>query len=291
MRIRHIHGQGIALPLQRAATVLHRHLITILLGMLCLLPVCANAKDTDIKFSQLEDIKRQHDMFKFLKLSKQNEEQWDEENPTKYFSNILAICKAITTSPDITYEEYQVLQELNRHALEKRAAKTAVERHLVIENQARVTESLMNIDGFVKRADPETWQKIRSQNATMILAFLKSINELIIPNFKPKEVSINVAPASDSGPIMAGMNPDAIANPSKRKIYEDSIRLNRERIQVNKEQFYLNRLLERYTPKVETYLINAYSMPPASFSELDSLLKVDGIDEVTRARILAAVAK
>jgi hypothetical protein len=65
--------------------------------------------------------------------------------------------------------------------------------------------------------------ELRLQQSETLAELLKRIRGEFLADYVPKEVYMNVAPPSGDGPSIAGMSPEAIADPVARDRYRDAI--------------------------------------------------------------------
>src|SRR5262249_32883350 len=91
-------------------------------------------------------------------------------------------------------------------------------------------------------------------------------------NFNPDDVPMmKVSPPKETG-LPAGTSPDSISNPQLRQQYERAITRNRQKAEAYNHQHRLRQIMEWFPQKAQTFLINAYSAPPANDAVLRVLL-------------------
>ena len=139
-------------------------------------------------------------------------------------------------------------------------------------------------------AESTEWPSTRRDAATRWLEALARVEAEIDESFDPEDVPVlNLVPAETALP--AGTAPEVVQDPRLRREYEQAIAENGVRITRYGQQTSLRRLLDRYRPVAEQYVVAAYARPPEAGAELRDLLERYVARPERRAALLAAVAQ
>jgi hypothetical protein len=95
----------------------------------------------------------------------------------------------------------------------------------------------------ILRAQDET-ASARETDVKALTGFLGAVRRELIPDFVARPVVANVSPPIGAGPRMAGMNPNAIADPVAREAYRAAILENSRNSVLNSRQVVLHDLQE-----------------------------------------------
>lgn len=114
--------------------------------------------------------------------------------------------------------------------------------------------------------------KDRIRYAALAKLFIGRLSKELIPNFKPKAVTANVIPPISSGPMMAGMNPDAIKDPVAREAYIKAREENSQNSVLNSRQHSLREWIHELNSVLTSFLKNTVVKYPAFKDEAEKIL-------------------
>jgi hypothetical protein len=101
----------------------------------------------------------------------------------------------------------------------------------------------------ILRAEDET-ASARAADVKALAGFLGAVRRELIADFVARPVVANVSPPIGSGPRMAGMNPNAIADPVAREAYRAAILENSRNAVLNSRQIVLKDLQADLSPPI-----------------------------------------
>lgn len=125
---------------------------------------------------------------------------------------------------------------------------------LIREEQAG-TENLFAMEELAKLliTDERVSLQERRVRVRLLSQFFGYIREEWVPDFKPLPVYANVSPPPGT-PGMAGMRPEAIADPIARAEYEEKIRQNHQNALMNRRQAALANIERRISEPIMEYI-------------------------------------
>jgi len=151
-------------------------------------------------------------------------------------SRIEAVFKTNATDYFQYHEQFEA-------ALEKRGQSAVKELRkqmaLAMEKQCAQSNAEVALDCFAgkekvaNRLMRTTNSKPELELAEQLARFVGEVRTAIIPGYHRQEVELNVLPPIQTGPINAGMDPKAIADPVARAAYEKAIAENSDRSSMN----------------------------------------------------------
>ena len=195
------------------------------------------------------------------------EEKWASKDLGRYATLVLRTASAMHNSSDQPIEiRYRDAQKIVLRALEKfdRLPVEAVVNLLPYLRDVPVDEGNTN--------SGKMWERQRELNATLWLRAWQRLETETDKNFNPDDVPMmNVSSPKETG-LPPGASPDSISNPQLRQQYERAIARNRQKAEAYNHQYRLRQIMEWFPQKAQTFLINAYSTPPANDAELRVLL-------------------
>lgn len=227
---------------------------------------------------------RVNDLKEYEKFAGGIQSKWSPRNKEHYARLMLEVCGPLSSG---RFNEKRQFVIARKYAL--LGLKDANEIPLTLE-----LELIRHVrsDMVTPRAPKgQKWEQLRKKDVQKRLHAWKRVIDAIDPNWDPNDTPfINVPPPPGAGGE-AGGDPRYIRDPKLRAEYEAAIEKNRQKAQKNSEQRRLRDWLKWFRPKVEKYIVRAYSKPPFNSEELKQYLKDYIADEKTKARIVNTVTK
>jgi hypothetical protein len=274
------------------------------MGLLCLLFVYGIAVGAKGEISAVEKQEFQQDMARiraveknlspgeensladFAQFADGLQSKWWSKSKELYARVVIALCGPLSSGRFQDDRRYELAR---RYALSVLAKPGEVSADTELELTGHV-ETLM-IGPHAPKG--QAWEQARRTDVEVRLHAWRRLLDSIDPRWDPNEVILSpnaVTPPAATG-LPGGVDPNAIADPVLRAEYEQALAANQRKIEAYNEQYKLHKWLKRYPKRAEEYIVQAYSVAPYNNEELTSLLNKYGLDDETKARILAAVAK
>ncbi len=128
----------------------------------------------------------------------------------------------------------------------------------------------------------------RRANAPLLCKYLGEIRNEIVPNYQPQRVTENVAPPPGIAGV-AGMDPDAIADPVAREKYKEAIRKNREANLMNTRQWVLEGIQRKMSAPIVAYVIEALGTPGTPPALINECIKNARLTDAERKTLEAKI--
>ena len=122
----------------------------------------------------------------------------------------------------------------------------------------------------------------RARYATLTMSYISRLQREVIPHYTPLDVTLNVIPPVISGPMAAGMSPDAIKDPVARSAYQKAIEENRNNNLKNAMQRNLTVVISDLKADLLDFLQDTEKKCPDISNKVNALserLKALGSDE------------
>ena len=114
----------------------------------------------------------------------------------------------------------------------------------------------------------------RLATAHLLSRYLGEVRREIIPNFQPRHVVENVSPPrGGGGGRAAGMDPEAIRDPTEKAMYMKAIKKNQENNLMNTRQLVLRNVEREMSMPVVDYMITVFRQPNTPESVVDECIK------------------
>ena len=197
------------------------------------------------------------------------EADWQKKDFIAYFEKMGNLCQKLVNREEVSSADYMLFLENASQVLLK-PDKVVQPHDIAITHYERVANMLVPETLFSIETTPEIFLALRSRNTRLLMIVLSKARAARIPNFKHGTLFADVDPPINPGKelLITGMDPADIKNPAARAAYEKAITDNTKAVEEYKEQLYIERLLEHTVPKVEQYLVKAYSIKPFNDAEL-----------------------
>lgn len=234
----------------------------------------------------LESFANARDLNGLEKAGNDIEKKWGQRKEESYFALMLKICDLLNS---IDFNDYgrqsSLIQKYATLALEKsETIPLEIELPLLLHLQEDVDYS----KGVVKGVE---WSKQRSRITKSWLSAWQRLEKEIDKNFDFNDLpERNIAPPLSTG-LPSGIAPEDVEDPKLRAEYEAALAKNKQKAQNYSRQVKLRELDKLFSPRVEQYIISAYSKPPFDLEELKQYLDEYVTDKERSARILDAVKK
>jgi hypothetical protein len=216
-----------------------------------------------------------------------DENLWDAGKTFEYYQRAHGIINEIKSEsggPGSTNLNGLAITLLN-NLLSKHVKLNEADDRFEVEDLSTM-ESVFGYLDSRPAASPEE----RRQTALLLSRYLGRIREEIIPNFKAKPVVQNVMPpAGTPGPVIAGMDPDAIRDPQARQKYEAAIRQNRLNAVENGRQIFLLRCEIIARDRIVKNIVESFDSGALSTSDLEKCMALAGMTEAEKSNVTSRI--
>jgi hypothetical protein len=130
----------------------------------------------------------------------------------------------------------------------------------------------------------------RREFARRWLAVLGQLERELDPGFDPADVPLLNVPVRGGG-LPAGVAEEDVQDPVVRQRYAQAVAENRAHAERYAGQVEASRLLSRYRPAAQRFLVASYAPDPDRATELDELLAEHGVAEDWAVAVRAAVRR
>ena len=218
------------------------------------------------------------------------ETNWQKNDYIAYFDRMTTLCQKIVYRKDVSVADYMLFLDTVSQIVLK-PDKVVQPHDIAIGNYERVANMLVPETLVAIQTTPEKFTELRSRNTRLLMIVLSKARAAKIPNFKHGTLFVDVDPPinPDDEPMLTGMDPKAIKNPAARAAYEKAIADNTKAAEEQNEQLYIQRLLDHTVPKVEQYLVKAYSKNPLNDAELAEYMALGNFDAKSTSKVIDEV--
>jgi hypothetical protein len=130
----------------------------------------------------------------------------------------------------------------------------------------------------------------RREFARRWLAVLGRLQRELDPGFDPADVPLLNVPVP-GGDLPPGVAEEDVDDPVVRQRYAQAVAANRAHAERYAGQVEVRRLLSRYRPSAQRFLVASYAQDPDRAAELDELLAEHGVAQDWAAAVRAAVRR
>lgn len=234
---------------------------------------------------RIKAARQSREVSELARLGEEIEITWSNLNPTSYASLMLEVCNALSSTD---------LKDDTQYVLEQKYASLVLSKQLEIPvvTEAKLVLHLQDDIEYIKgQVSTAEWAQQRRAKADIWLRTWQRLNAAIDPNFDFKDLPLmNVPlPPGVSGP--AGMSPLHIKDPAIRERYQQAIDENDKKATAYRVQLALYQERETYGKALEAYLVRAYSRPPESRHELETILKAHLVEDRLSSSILGKMSR
>jgi hypothetical protein len=237
--------------------------------------------DMDASISQ-SDVR---DINSYEEFADRIDQKWRGRNKEYHARLMLEICNPLSSG---TFSEKRRYLLARKYALSALAEPDSISLGL----ELKLTGHMVILFYGPDAPSGYDFAQKRTENTALRVHAWKRLLEAINPDWDPNKdtLYINVAPPPATG-LSPGVDPAAIEDSALRAEYEESIRINRQKIESYTKQYKYRQYLGWYQNSAEENIIQEYSYPPYAIGELREMLN-DGLpDQEAKARILEAVEK
>jgi len=196
----------------------------------------------------------------------------------RYFAEAISIA-SVLSAKERGEAEVGALQLLS-NLLSKRATSVEVGAADLVA-QSRVARFVL--------AHLANTPELRRVQAQSLAELLKRVRRELQADYVPKQVYMNVAPPAGQGPRIAGMSPDAIADPSAREKYEEAILQNQLDNLTNTRQAELQRMNEELGKEILGQLRQRAAAGELNVELIEALLRAPGFSAEEKESLTQAV--
>ena len=256
--------------------------------------VVLGGEDGEITPEAISALLEKQDFKEIARLAEDNEEKWVKGHSRNYFENMIAMVRALRSYPQSSAESTNLFVKLAEKIVEKNNARDSELGPAMYSSQINTVELLISYDYLNKIPSESDWLLLRSSIVRKIAIVIRRLSDRRILGYKPKTVYMNIHPPINlkNEPMISGMDPRAIKDPTSRKAYEEAIAENVRNNRCNSEQQAIAKFFTYYYEyQIEEFLVKAYARPPSKLEELNEYMLLAGLCEKVRQRILLATQR
>jgi hypothetical protein len=214
---------------------------------------------------------------------------WRGTNDLKNLENIISLCEAIRQSSLSEPECRDVYLRAVQFVLAVPSAGDPDRLTAVLKLQKTAGRMLRGDDLGGLPADQRV--AYRAEVMRKHALFAKQLRQELATAKQGEPFYINVAPPTNLGqPAIAGMNPDAIKDPVKRREYLEAIKANASRKDARQKEARLSAALGDELEQIEDYVVRNYPATPDSKKEIQEFLELGGFEQQQVQSVLKKVA-
>jgi len=243
------------------------------------------AQEYEQSLNQIQSLAKSRDLQSLERFAEEMEGKWIRKKPELYARLMLHLVDNLS-SVIAEYSKYRATTEKYAIQLLDKVDGMPLDVEFGLLRYVRHEFE----DQTVKLTDDKSLNQVRRQKARRWVDAWKRLNDAIDKDWDPEDLPEESVAPPDATRLPSGVAPEEIDDPKLRAEYEAAIKANRQKNEEYKKQLRLRRLKKRFSPKIEKFLVTAYSTPPYNMQELGKYLRDYVDDEELRATILEAVA-
>jgi hypothetical protein len=209
------------------------------------------------------------------------ERTWTEGGNPEYFDKAGNVAnELIALEGDHAAEAAQLLDVLLRKSVDP----------LKVESVDLSAKA--NAARAILRAQGQPTSGVRQTEVKALARFLGSVRGELIPNFVPKAVTFNVRPPVEgAGPRVAGMDPNAIADPVAREKYKTALLENRRNSVQNSRQIVLRDLQADFSQPIVERMQRFANTDEVALSLVQEWVRTAHLTDIERAVVFSSPAQ
>ena len=175
------------------------------------------------------------------------EQLWSDEQYAEYFDQARNEIRSLLQLATVPVDRFEQALSLAETVVARQVDPVVLGSQIDLAAKRDIVAALVGCQ-LDTTAEAGRVADLRRRTDALAAAFAKAIDAEIIPDFESEPAAFNVAPPAGVPGGIAGMAPDAIADPKLRAEYEAAIRENRMRGVNTSRQPFLRRVLAEIRP-------------------------------------------
>ena len=217
----------------------------------------------------------------------QNEDMWKAGKTSEYYQRATEIIKDIKGAAASGRTNLnEVAATLLDNLLSKEVRIEEVDDHFEVEDLS----AMERVAGYLNLRQASSANE-RQRVGRLLSRYLGRIRKELIPDFKPNPTVQNVIPPPGTpGPMIAGMDPDAIDDPVAKAKYKAAIRQNHLDAVQNGRQLFLARCDVIAREQIINYLVEATNAGALTSADLAECVKSATLTEDEKKEVASKTA-